>query len=168
MSSKVEYEREECGRCGGSGQHSYNQVDGSRCYGCGGTGKRLTKRGAAARAFASSLLDTPIEAFAEMTGRKARYADLVSGKQYVISGAVKGRPTAYSVVNGERIPIENFKLLAMRDGTLTDIGVGLGKGIRVRLIPDEQDIERIAAYQAGLTKAGKPRKARKANKENHS
>lgn len=28
-----------CGRCGGSGRYAYNLKDGSRCYGCGGTGK---------------------------------------------------------------------------------------------------------------------------------
>jgi hypothetical protein len=27
-----------CGRCGGYGQYSYNQLDGSMCYGCGGSG----------------------------------------------------------------------------------------------------------------------------------
>lgn len=25
-----------CGRCGGSGRFSYNQIDGDRCYGCNG------------------------------------------------------------------------------------------------------------------------------------
>lgn len=25
-----------CGRCGGTGNYSYNQIDGSRCYGCNG------------------------------------------------------------------------------------------------------------------------------------
>jgi hypothetical protein len=28
-----------CGRCGGSGEYSFNHMDGTRCYGCGGTGK---------------------------------------------------------------------------------------------------------------------------------
>lgn len=27
-----------CGRCGGWGQYSYNQLDGSMCYGCNGSG----------------------------------------------------------------------------------------------------------------------------------
>ena len=27
-----------CSRCGGSGHYSYNQLDGTRCYGCGGSG----------------------------------------------------------------------------------------------------------------------------------
>ncbi|MHC4296447.1 MAG: hypothetical protein ACYS7Y_04030 [Planctomycetota bacterium] len=34
-----------CSRCGGSGEYSFNQMDGTRCYGCGGVGqkpKRLT------------------------------------------------------------------------------------------------------------------------------
>lgn len=30
--------RTACPRCGGSGHYSYNQMDGSRCYGCGGRG----------------------------------------------------------------------------------------------------------------------------------
>lgn len=28
-----------CSRCGGSGHYSFNLKDGTRCYGCGGTGK---------------------------------------------------------------------------------------------------------------------------------
>lgn len=29
-----------CGRCGGSGHFSYNQISGTTCFGCGGSGKR--------------------------------------------------------------------------------------------------------------------------------
>ena len=32
-----------CDRCGGCGQYSFNQVDGTTCYGCGGTGHRFPK-----------------------------------------------------------------------------------------------------------------------------
>lgn len=32
-----------CGRCCGSGRYSWNQMDGDRCYGCGGSGKKLIK-----------------------------------------------------------------------------------------------------------------------------
>jgi len=32
--------REVCSRCGGSGSYSWNPVDGSRCFGCAGAGKR--------------------------------------------------------------------------------------------------------------------------------
>ena len=30
-----------CPRCGGSGHYSYNQMDGTRCYGCNGTGIKV-------------------------------------------------------------------------------------------------------------------------------
>ncbi len=32
-----------CGRCAGSGRHSFNQIDGDRCYGCNGCGKVVRK-----------------------------------------------------------------------------------------------------------------------------
>jgi hypothetical protein len=32
-----------CGRCGGSGSYSYNQLDGDRCYGCHGSGQTKPK-----------------------------------------------------------------------------------------------------------------------------
>jgi hypothetical protein len=35
---------EECTRCHGSGHHSYNDVHGTVCYGCGGTGLKVIKR----------------------------------------------------------------------------------------------------------------------------
>lgn len=38
---------EECGRCGGTGHYSYNQMDGTMCYGCNGQRfvvKKLTKK----------------------------------------------------------------------------------------------------------------------------
>ena len=32
-----------CPRCGGSGHYSYNEMDGTRCYGCGGSGVTTQK-----------------------------------------------------------------------------------------------------------------------------
>lgn len=34
---------ETCGRCGGSGHYSFNQINGTTCFGCSGSGKRLAK-----------------------------------------------------------------------------------------------------------------------------
>jgi hypothetical protein len=51
MTLTTVFEKETCGRCGGSGRYSYNQMHGSVCYGCNGNGERLTKRGAAASRF---------------------------------------------------------------------------------------------------------------------
>jgi hypothetical protein len=50
------YETEPCGRCGGSGWHSYCELWGNTCFECGvrahqrGTGRRFTKRAKAAMA----------------------------------------------------------------------------------------------------------------------
>jgi hypothetical protein len=38
---------ESCSRCGGSGQYSYCQMYGTRCFKCGGAGWQFTKRGKA-------------------------------------------------------------------------------------------------------------------------
>jgi hypothetical protein len=45
----VTIETKTCGRCGGTGNHSFNSLDGSRCYGCSGSGNQLTPRGKRAR-----------------------------------------------------------------------------------------------------------------------
>lgn len=144
----IAYEKETCGRCGGTGQYSYNQVDGSRCYGCGGTGQRLTKRGKAAKAFADTLLDLPIDQV--QVGQR-------------VSDTCMGRRTTITVKNIERI--ESGKRL--EDGVWRPMYATIlkgethqiaGSGIRVRATPSEQQAEQIMAYQANLTKAGKPRK----------
>lgn len=49
MAIKVTFETTTCGRCGGCGRYSYNQMHGSTCYGCGGSGRVFSKRGAASR-----------------------------------------------------------------------------------------------------------------------
>lgn len=55
--SKQGFEIQTCGRCGGSGRYSWNQMDGDRCYGCYGSGVVLTKRGAAARAYWVDMME---------------------------------------------------------------------------------------------------------------
>lgn len=54
----VTFETKTCGRCGGSGHYSYNQMHGTTCYGCSGRKVVYSKAGAAARiAFAAKRLD---------------------------------------------------------------------------------------------------------------
>jgi len=45
-----------CGRCHGSGKHSYNFMQKDMCYGCQGTGTVRTRRGDAARNFFTASL----------------------------------------------------------------------------------------------------------------
>lgn len=138
MTTQIEYEKTSCGRCGGSGRYSFNLVHGSRCYGCGGSGKVLTKRGAAAKAFADTLLDVRVENVGE---RQARYTDAMTGKRITFTGTREKDNGAFELlVNG------------------SPASVALGRGIRVRLIPTAAEVEAVMQHQASLTKAGTPRK----------
>lgn len=49
MTLRFRYETAECSRCSGTGAYSFNYRDGSRCYGCSGTGRSLTRAGRTAR-----------------------------------------------------------------------------------------------------------------------
>ncbi len=68
----VSFETKVCGRCGGTGRHSYNTMDGDRCYGCHGGSRIATKRGEAARAaFAAKRLELcGVEVAALQPGQK--------------------------------------------------------------------------------------------------
>lgn len=57
---KLMFEEQTCSRCRGTGKYSFNMTDGDRCYGCGGIGVQLTKRGKAAQAFYRNSLMVPV------------------------------------------------------------------------------------------------------------
>lgn len=57
--TKTPFETKTCGRCGGCGTYSYCQRYGRTCFGCGGSGVVLSKRGAAAKAFFDALRTVP-------------------------------------------------------------------------------------------------------------
>ena len=52
-----------CTRCNGTGEHSFNLLHGSRCYGCSGNGNHLTKKGAAAQLYYNALCSKPASEF---------------------------------------------------------------------------------------------------------
>lgn len=54
---RLRYDTTECGRCLGSGEYSYNQRDGKKCWGCGGSGKVYTKAAQKSRQAVDDLLD---------------------------------------------------------------------------------------------------------------
>lgn len=85
----IRYETEPCGRCGGSGRYSYNQMTGDRCFKCDGRKTQLTVRSIRARrkvdAFKATLIETrfPI--------------DLKPGDRILASGPTRGASTVVSV-----------------------------------------------------------------------
>lgn len=75
---KVSFETTECSRCGGCGRYSWCQRYGDTCFKCGGTGRQLSRRGAAAYKRSEAWK-------AEHRTYKA-VADLVAGDRIVVDG----------------------------------------------------------------------------------
>tara|TARA_R110000796_G_scaffold74122_2_gene166486 strand:+ start:366 stop:764 length:399 start_codon:yes stop_codon:yes gene_type:complete len=50
------FENDVCGRCSGTGNFSRCEMYGTMCFKCGGTGAKLTKRGALAQEFYTDSL----------------------------------------------------------------------------------------------------------------
>lgn len=150
------FETEVCGRCGGCGRYSFNQMHGSVCYGCGGSGKRYTKRGAAAVAYMNAKLAT--DALSVKVGDRVVYEDALTNKKHTF--------TIAEIV--ERDPIRGRSL---RDGVMVDYVqrsvdlvseggkvFGFGGAIPLRFVRTQAAIDDGLAYQATLTKAGTVRK----------
>lgn len=153
--TSIVYDRKPCGRCGGSGHYSYNQINGTTCFGCGGSGRALTKRGLAAKALADSLLEIDVADFATRTGRRARFTCSIAGKRYTFSTVREELDPAKlskRQLGDEWIPMRHFDIIL--DGKPV---YGLGEGIKVRLIPTEAEVAQVMEFQAGLNDAGKPR-----------
>lgn len=141
----MKYESETCTRCGGSGHYSYNQISGTRCFKCRGTKVQLTKRGAAAKAYADAMLNKPVEEV--LPGQLVQYVDVLAGKRYRYCTLVE-REGYCGMSNGK--PIRSFDLVN-REGKVV---MGLGEGILVRVMPSQEQLDEIEAYQNSLTKAG--------------
>ena len=61
----LHFESTVCGRCGGSGQYSFNLTHGTMCYGCSETGVKLSKRGKAAQEYFINSMLVPVEEIKE-------------------------------------------------------------------------------------------------------
>ena len=150
---KLLFESQTCSRCGGSGHYSYNQIDGTVCYGCGGRGVQLTKRGRAAQEYYNELLKKPI-------------AEIVIGDR-LLDGGVPGMPSfspAWYVVdhvgpdplNSGYTAISGLDAKAERHGLSTP----LTGSIRVAhsAVEKRRLQQQALDFQATLTKMGTPRK----------
>ena len=148
---KALFETEKCGRCGGSGNYSFNMMHGSTCYGCGGSGLRLTKRGRAAQDFFRASLEVPQD--------EVKVGDVV---MVTVNMAGTKRPaTVVGIMpddlNPDRGPI--FNTVLNSNGNEHNIHT---TGACTMTRPRTQaDVDAALAYQATLTKAGKVRKSAK-------
>lgn len=62
--------KQTCTRCGGSGNYSFNMMDGTRCYGCSGSGFQMIDLAAVAKKQAVAA----VKAAANEASRQARMA----------------------------------------------------------------------------------------------
>ena len=147
---KTAFETEPCSRCGGSGNYSYNAMDGTRCYGCGGCGYKLSKRGSVAK-----------KAFLESMTKPA--SEVKVGDQiFDFIGLSANRVWQHvSEIREDRLNKDMATFTLTRNGKEV-CGLGLlGTTKVISVSSNEERSEKLAAalaYQSSLTKAGKPMK----------
>lgn len=151
MNTRPLFEHITCARCGGSGKYSYNLMDGDRCYGCGGTGYTLTRRGRAAQAYLDSLRVKP--ATAVQVGDLVEFEHF-TGPWSAVRVIARVEAIEPDTVNGQG----RFSLIATRAKTGERMVMHLVPKSEVRLgftAAEKQALrDKALAYQATLTKSG--------------
>ena len=139
-------ETEICSRCCGTGNYSYCQSYGTRCFKCHGTGKQLTKRGKIVQARYNEL--RTLDAMDIKVGMRIKFDLFGSG---YITGTIKTATTGEDC-NGPHMTFE----------TNGGKSAQFGKGCTVYLVPTGERLAEIraelTALRDNLTLAGTPRK----------
>lgn len=151
------FEHETCGRCGGTGHYSYNQISGTRCFGCNGTKDRLTKRGLAAQDFFNAL-------------RTVKRDDVKVGDRVIADCYFSGRYNAEvtsiqsDALNPQHVTL-HLRELPRKDGAkLREMNYGALVTCTFQRVLSKQEyadnVAKALEYQATLTKMGKPKKGK--------
>lgn len=132
--TSLKFETTTCGRCGGSGNYSYCQMYGTRCFGCSGSGIVLSCNGKRAQAKANELLAaaTTILADTLTVGMKYRTTDIAGRKVWatVLTTPVHdAEPSGWSETNGVRTM--NFAIHFDAKIGKNEVGVQLWMGMDV-------------------------------------
>jgi len=161
------FESESCGRCGGSGKHSYNTRDGSVCFGCSGKGVRLSKRGAVAQAFYESRL-TVTYGDLKVGDRLRTVAMTFGGGSYLYAAEVVAISDLHeygqSLQNGTWVPSMGIviSLKNVKSGSVANLTASPKHS--ARKLWDALTIESVKAaalaYQSTLTKTGTVKKGK--------
>lgn len=153
------FETQTCTRCGGSGQYSFNLLDGTKCYGCSGTGNKLTKRGLAAQNFLENLLVVDIENLKVGDAIKIFSFDKKFAPILVIEKGPQKQLAEKYFMGYSQGEHENdvvfYVQTAKRSATINP-----GTKVRVFHTPEEKEIKinQALKFQETLTKSGTPKK----------
>lgn len=151
MKAKPTFEHETCSRCCGGGEYSFNLMHGSRCYGCAGTGYKLTKRGQAAQQFLNEMRALPMENF--QIGDLIRFDGASSRWEKIVSiEFLNGEQAGY--VN--RPDLQCVRIKTNGSGMIGFVGSKYTKGFTAE--EKQKQVDKALAYQETLTKTGKTRK----------
>jgi hypothetical protein len=147
----IKFESKTCGRCGGSGHYSFNQINGTTCFGCGGTGLALTKRGKAARAKMLELQTRPV---AELKAGEFFWFDpYPMGGKRVWATVANLRPDALN---------EGMVLFDLMRGGRVLTNYGMPAASTCRSVRDQAHLDatiaEALAYEGSLAEDGKPKK----------
>src|SRR5215467_1087703 len=167
LQNAKEFESEICSRCGGSGHYSYCQMWGTICFKCKGRKRVYTKRGAAAALYLENLRK---KAAKDFVPGDLLWCDGVpgftKGKFYRVTGtriktAAEKAAAGYSSLNPATMKMEP----PTHDSIVIDCD-----GYGLETSPDAMErkgcsaeekaatMKQALAYQATLTKQGKPSK----------
>jgi hypothetical protein len=138
------FEHRPCTRCGGSGNYSYCQMYGTTCFGCGGSGAQLTKRGKVAQVWLTEK-------------RKVKVAELKVGDEFWFD-SIFG-PGWVKVT--EPWTAEANQIVGIdKKGQSVAYGNSGGEMVRKRMTNEQARALKAEAlaFQATLTKAGTVRK----------
>lgn len=120
--NKIQYEREACSRCDGSGHYSYNSITGTECFKCRGTRKQLTKQAAKSFNLITEFKRDMLEVPASM---------IEPGDQIRVPG------------NYKRMPVEWAELDTLNPGRIS-IGFTKSDGVKFSWgVPEDMMVARI-------------------------
>jgi hypothetical protein len=159
------FETETCTRCHGSGNYSYCERYGTRCFKCAGRKVTLTARGEAARAYLENLQTKSVKDL-QVGDRALTHGMTHGGGSYSYIGTVtaieKGSPSTYGTLeNGVIISrVYETVCVTIEHPKYGKHGCSGPETMTFRVYgPDDKaKIEKALQYQSTLTKAGKPRK----------
>ena len=146
------FEIQTCSRCCGSGRYSYCTMYGDVCFKCSGKGRVFTARGLVAHAFFLELFKVPAESLKvgdqiQHHGRKSRIVRIELTE-------LKG------VSNGVEYCVPGLTIETVGRSYVLPVDYLIAKLVAPDVFADR--LRQAIEYQANLTKAGKPRKSRKA------
>ena len=146
----TEVETTTCTRCCGSGRFSHCVGYGDKCFKCRGSGKTKTKRGTIANAYIRSL---------RVTTKAIK--DLVVGDLVMGTAGLGGFDLQRKWVKVVSVTAtENGRFVVVMDSSRFNINAGGEYQIEARIADanDAATFDDGMAFQATLTKAGKPTK----------